>query len=88
MEEPVPGESITSTLPINNGMSVSWTPDLWHMQAVLLVLLEGGGVPMAELPMEEEDKEEEQRERPPMAGKVGPHRCPSWQRLGLRRPYC
>ena len=45
--------------------------DLRHVPKELLGLLEGGGL----LPVEqllEEDKEEEQKERPPMAGEVGP----------------
>ena len=72
MGELVPGECITNALPINNGMSVSWALDLRCVQVALLGLLEGGGVPAVELPMGEEDKEEEQRERPPVAGEVGP----------------
>ena len=69
--EPVPGECVTNALPVNDGMSVLWAPDLQHIWEALLGLLEGGGVPMVELPMEEKDKEE-RRQRPSVAGKTAP----------------
>ena len=66
MGEPVPGQCMTSTLPIDDGMRKPWAPDLWHVREALRGLLEGGGVPMVE-PLVEEDKEER---RPLAASKV------------------
>ena len=67
----MPGECIMCTLPINDGMSVSWAPDPQCLWDELLGLLEGGGVPVVE-PLVEEDEEEEQRGRPPATGEAGP----------------
>ena len=62
---------MTNKLPINDGISELWASDLWHMWEALLGLLEGGGVPVVEPPMEE-DYKEEQRRRPSMAGEMVP----------------
>ena len=67
----MPGDCITSALPINDGMSMSWALDLQLMWDALRGVLEGGGVPMVEQ-LVEEDEEEEHRERPLVAGKAGP----------------
>ena len=67
----MPGECITSTLPIDDGISVLWTLDPRCIRDKLLGLLEGGGGPTVE-PLVEEDEEEEQGERPPMTGEAGP----------------
>ena len=48
MGEPVPRECITSTLPIDYGMSVPWDRDPRCVPKELLGLLEGGGVPTVE----------------------------------------
>ena len=64
-------EHVTSTIPINDGMSVLWARDPRCVWDGLLGLLEGGGVPAVE-PLVEGDKEEEQRKRAPMASEAGP----------------
>ena len=58
-----------SALPINDGMSVLWAPDSRHVRDELMVLLKGGGVPVVEQLVEED--EEEQGEGPPLSGKAG-----------------
>ena len=46
--EPVPRECVTSTLPVDYGISVPWDRDLQPVPKELLDLKEGGGLPMVE----------------------------------------
>ena len=65
-------ECVTNALPIDDGMSVAWGPDLRHMQEALLELLAEraeAGVAVAE----EEDKQEQ---RGPSAGRAVPLQAP------------
>ena len=70
-EEPVPGSCILNALPINYGMTVAWDRELQCGPKELLGLVEGGGLPMVEELLGEDEEEEEQGEQPPAVSKAG-----------------
>ena len=78
--ELAPSECLKNALPIDNGMSVVWAPDLRHVWVALLEGLaeqaEEGGKATAGPPMEEEDEEEDRRGGSSVAGMVAPLQAP------------
>ena len=52
-------------------MSVVWDRDLRHVPKEMVGLREGGGLPMVEELLGEDEEEEEQGEQAPTVGKVG-----------------
>ena len=76
----MPGGCVTNALPINDGLEISLSPDVWHMRDALQGWLakqaKEGGVAVVELPMGEEDEEEDWRREFSMAGGVVPLQAP------------
>ena len=76
----MPGECVTNALPVDDGMSTPWAPDLQHMLEALLGWLaeqvEERGEAAVEEEDKEEDKEEDQRRRSSMASGVAPRQAP------------